>query len=179
MPRGRKNKYFTHVKPRLETIRAWRRRGLTEAEMCKNLGVGYSTFSVYKNDYIELQEVLKSGKEDAAAQVFNALFQRAVGFEYEEVQTVGTRSTRTGDEVVTRIRKIKKHVLPDVTAQIFYLKNRCSKDWNDRRQHEHSGPDGQALSPPVIHAYIPDNGRRVVRTGNAVNRIAGIDPDHT
>ncbi len=92
---------------------AWRRHGLTEAEICKNLGVGYSTFSVYKNDYIELQEVLKTGKEDAAAQVLNALFQRAVGFEYEEVQTVGTQNTRTGDEVVTRIRKIKKNVVPD------------------------------------------------------------------
>ena len=55
--------------------------------MCKNLGVGYSTFSVYKNDYIELQEVLKSGKEDADAQVESALFKRAIGYEFEEVKT--------------------------------------------------------------------------------------------
>ena len=30
----------------------------------------------------------------------------------------------------------------NVTAQIFYLKNRQPDKWSDRRQHEHTGKDG-------------------------------------
>lgn len=34
----------------------------------------------------------------------------------------------------------------NITAQIFYLKNRAPQDWRDRREHELSGPDGEAVS---------------------------------
>lgn len=33
----------------------------------------------------------------------------------------------------------------NVTAQIFYLKNRQPKKWRDRREHEVSGKDGKAI----------------------------------
>ena len=33
----------------------------------------------------------------------------------------------------------------NITAQIFYLKNRAPADWKDRRDHQHSGPDGGAI----------------------------------
>lgn len=33
----------------------------------------------------------------------------------------------------------KKHIAPDTTAQIFWLKNRKPGDWRDKQQVEHSG----------------------------------------
>lgn len=39
----------------------------------------------------------------------------------------------------------------NVTAQIFYLKNRQPDEWKDRREHEISGPDGG----PVKLNYLP------------------------
>ncbi len=33
----------------------------------------------------------------------------------------------------------------NVTAQIFYLKNRHPKKWRDRRHHEHTGKDGKPI----------------------------------
>ena len=34
---------------------------------------------------------------------------------------------------------LKKHVPPDTTAMIFWLKNRKKGEWRDRMDHEHSG----------------------------------------
>ncbi len=119
---GRNEKYKELVEPRLETIRAWRRNGLTEAEICENLGVGHTAFARYKLKYEELRDVLKEGKEDAIAQVENAHFKRAIGFEYEESKVI-----KEGDE--KRVETTRKYALPNVTAQIFILKNR-GVDWN-------------------------------------------------
>ncbi len=178
MKRGCKSKWASHVKGRLLTIKMWRQSGVIEKDICNNLGIHVDTLNVYKHKYPELSAALKLGKEDAIAKVVDALYKRAVGYEYEEERTVGIKA-KGKPLVIGRIEKIKKQVAPNVLAQIYYLKNRCPQYWRDRSQYEHSGPDGQPLRPPVIHAYIPDNGRGVARTGDTVNRIAGVDLDHT
>jgi len=158
--RGTVSKYYTHVKERLDTVRCWKAKGLTDEEIAGNLGISQQSLIRYKHAHCELREALKTGKADADAQVINALFKRAVGFEYEEVETVSQKSARSKTLRRARVRKTKKYILPDVVAQIFYLKNRCSGEWHDRQQHEIGGPDGMPLQTPVIHAYVPDNGRR-------------------
>ena len=40
------------------------------------------------------------------------------------------------------MEEIKKQVLPDTTAQIFFLKNRNPEDWKDRQDIAHSGSLG-------------------------------------
>ncbi len=160
MRAGRKSKWASHVEPRLDTIRTWRKVGFLEKEICERLGIGVSNFARYKLQYRELREALKAGKDDADAAVANALFKRAIGYEYEVTETVAVRDSVGKVTGKVQLRKTKKQMTPNVLAQIFYLKNRCSKDWHDRRQLEHGGPDGQPLRPPVIHAYIPDNGRK-------------------
>lgn len=83
--KGRKSKYDTHVAPRLQEIEWWCREGLTEIEICKRLDVAESTFNNYKREFSELMESLKKGKEIADYQVEDALFKRAVGYEYTEI----------------------------------------------------------------------------------------------
>jgi|GEM_PF-989496 len=178
MRAGRRSKWASHVEPRLETIRMWRKMGFLEKEICERLGVGVSNFARYKLQYRELREALKAGKDDADAKVVDALYRRAVGYEYEVMETIAIRDAEGKLTGKIQLRKTKKHVTPNVLAQIYYLKNRCPQYWRDRTQHEHSGRDGQPLRPPVIHAYIPDNGRGVVRTGDTANRIAGTNFNH-
>ena len=137
----------------------WRQQGVTQKDICVNLGISHQALARYKHAHSELCEVLKSGKEDAVAKVEDALYKRAVGYEYEETRTVGTK-TKGKPIVVGRIETIKKQVAPDVMAQMFYLQNRCSGSWRDRRHHLLSDAEGQPLRAPVIHAYIPDNGRK-------------------
>lgn len=156
MPAGRNNKYNSHVKPRLETIRAWRRRGLTDKEICENLGVGISNFSRYKNQHGELKEVLKYGKAEADAQVESALFKRAMGYEYEEVRTyIGNTGAGKGK---AKVEKTMRQVEPNVAAQIFYLKNRCYDRWQDRRGQELSGPEGKPLNMGNVLVVLGEEG---------------------
>ncbi|TFI66825.1 hypothetical protein CKN82_11215 [Carnobacterium divergens] len=85
MKKGRKSKYDTHVATRLKEIEWWCREGLTEFEICKRLNIAESTFNNYKKEFSELMESLKKGKEIADYQVEDALFKRAVGYEYTEI----------------------------------------------------------------------------------------------
>jgi len=152
---ARPNKYDTHVKDRLDTIKAWKRKGKTDKEIADDLGIDQSTLCDYKNKYPELTKALKTGKDDADALVENALFRRAIGYEYDEVTETVEKNTK-GKMVLVSRKIVKKFLPPDNIAIIFYLKNRVSEDWHDRKQFEHGGMDGKPLKN--VHIILPDNG---------------------
>lgn len=140
--KGRKDKWETHVADRLETIRAWRRKGLTEEEIAANLGIAQSTLTEHKLKHPELVDALKIGKEDADSIVEGALFKRARGYDVQELETT---TKPDGHQVV---KTTTKHILPDPTSMIFYLKNRRARDWNDRiaKEAEAAGEEGWVLT---------------------------------
>lgn len=122
-------KYPTHVKPRLKEILEWKGNGLTDEEIADNLGISRDTLINYKKRYPDFFDAIKTGKDAADCKVINAMFRRAIGYEYEEVSTV----VRDGPEGrTTETRTVRKQEAPNVTAQIFWLKNRCPQDWRDR-----------------------------------------------
>lgn len=126
---GRKEKYTTHVQPRLDSILAWRRKGLSEAQIAENLGVSVSQFNVYKQQFSELTDALRTGLDDAVSHVENALFKRCMGYEWDDVET-GTRN-KGQDEYTKTTHKV---IPPDTEAIKFYLKNRDSKEWKDKTE---------------------------------------------
>jgi len=125
-----KSKYETDVKPRLIEIEAWKRDGLTDEQICKNLGISVDTFYKYKIKYTEFSEALKKGKEVADIEVENALFKRAIGYRYKEkikeVKEIDGKKT-------VFIKEVEKEMPGDVGAQIFWLKNRKSSKWKDKQ----------------------------------------------
>lgn len=109
-------------------IEGWARDGLTDEQIAGNMGVSRSTLNSWKDKYPDILDSLKKGKEIVDRQVENALLKRALGYEYEEIKEkyeFGELSERT----IT-----KKQVVPDTTAQIFWLKNRKPKDWRDKQE---------------------------------------------
>jgi len=126
---GRKSKYHTHVEPRLKEIEAWARNGLTDEQIAKNLGVAYSTFRKYKDEYPAFSAALKKGKEVVDIEVENALLKRALGYEYEEVKTL---IEEVDGKRKKKIEKTTKHVPADVSAAIFWLRNRKGFVWSNR-----------------------------------------------
>ncbi len=125
-----KSKYETDVKPRLVEIEAWKRDGLTDEQICKNLGIVKDTFYKYKEKYTDFSDALKKGKEVADIEVENALFKRAIGYKYKEVikevkEIDGKKSTY--------VKEVIKEMPGDVAAQIFWLKNRKSSKWKDKQ----------------------------------------------
>ncbi|GIP57900.1 transposase [Paenibacillus woosongensis] len=140
--RGR-NKFHTHVEPKLLLIEAWARDGLIDEDIAKKLGVAYSTFRTYRDKFPALSAALKKGKEMADIEVENALFKRAVGYQYDEVtrEAVKDIDPETGDVITKMVetKRVTKEVQPDVTAQIFWLKNRRPEVWRDKQEIKHSG----------------------------------------
>ena len=109
-------------------IEGWARDGLTDEQIAKNIGISRSTLNEWKNKYSDISVALKNGKEVIDRQVENALLKRAIGYEYEEI------SEKFEGGVLTERKVTKKQVVPDTTAQIFWLKNRKPSVWRDKAQ---------------------------------------------
>lgn len=162
----RKTKYHSHVELKLLLIEAWARDGTIEEDIAKKLGVAYSTFRTYKERYSALSAALKRGQEVADVEVENALFKRAVGYQYDEVtREVGTvQDPETGELVKAMVvtKRVTKEVQPDVTAQIFWLKNRRPDKWRDKQEIGHSG--NVDINNPM-KGLTTDELRKLIRDG--------------
>ena len=124
---GRLNKYETHVKPQLALIKNWCKDGDIEETICKKLGIAVSSFNNYKRDHEELREALKNGKAEIDYMVENSLLKRALGYKYKEMHKT------TDEKGKTATKEVIKEIAPDVTAQIFWLKNRKTEQWRDKQ----------------------------------------------
>lgn len=111
-------------------IEGWARDGLTDEQIAKNIGISRSTLNVWKDRYSDISDALKRGKDVIDRQVENALLRRALGYEYEEVKE------KFEDGEITERIVTKKEVVPDTTAQIFWLKNRKPDKWRDKPGYE-------------------------------------------
>lgn len=126
-----KGKYTDWITPEgLLKIEGWARDGLTDEQIAKNIGISRSTLNVWKDRYSDISDALKKGKDVIDRQVENALLKRALGYEYEEVKE------KFEDGVITERTVTKKEVVPDTTAQIFWLKNRKPDKWRDKPGYE-------------------------------------------
>lgn len=110
-------------------IEGWARDGLTDEQIAHNMNISRQTLNEWKRKYPSISDTLKKGKEVIDRQVENALLKRALGYRYDEVTYE--------DGVETK--RVTKEVQPDVTAQIFWLKNRKPNEWRDKQNIEHSG----------------------------------------
>lgn len=141
MARGKYQDWLTSEG--LLKLEAWARDGLTDEQIAKNMGISRSTLAEWKKKYSDISDTLKKGKEVVDIEVENALLKRALGYKYVEVtkERVTELNPRTGEPesklVVTK--EVVKEVQPDVTAQIFWLKNRKPDVWRDKRDFELSG----------------------------------------
>lgn len=130
---------WKQVEEKIFLVECWAREGLTDEQIANNLGIAPSTFYEYKNQHPEFSEALKKGKEVVDFEVENALLKRALGYEYEEKTYELRYNERLNKNVETLTKRVVKHVMPDTTAQIFWLKNRQPRKWRDKQQIEHSG----------------------------------------
>lgn len=95
--------------------------GFTDSEMAEMFQVSRSTLSLWKSKHVEFRESLSKWKKLADDRVEKTLYERALGTTVKEVKT-------SVDGNVTTI----KQVPGDVTAMIFWLKNRNPAEWRDR-----------------------------------------------
>lgn len=126
--------------------RALARRGLSEKEIAKEIGIALSTLNEWGKKYPEFSDALKEGKSESDSAVENALFKRAVGYEYEEIRVIAAPESKnpSGKQKPMKIEKTAKHVPGDVGAMTLWLKNRRPDLWRDARkiEQELTGKEG-------------------------------------
>lgn len=135
MASGKYHKWITAEG--LIRVEGWATDGLTDEEIAKNMGVTAVTLYSWKKKFPQFEFALKQGKEVVDRKVEKTLLQRALGYDYEERET-WVEGSEDGEKK-TRTKITRRHALPDVTAQIFWLKNRRPVEWRDRKDIAVSG----------------------------------------
>ena len=102
--------------------------GATDDQIADFFEVSTRTIHRWKHEHPDFCHALKVGKEDADARVERSLYQKAVGYEQEEVKIFMPAGA---EEPVYAPFTAK--VAPDTTAAIFWLKNRRPKEWRDKQ----------------------------------------------
>ena len=121
-------------------IQGWARDGLSDEQVAKNMGVSRSTLNVWREKYPDISDALKEGKEVADRIVENALFKSAQGYMVKVKKPIkihvieyasGTgRKKKEYDKIVQG--EEEQWIPGQVTAQIFWLKNRKPEKWRDK-----------------------------------------------
>lgn len=137
MAKGKYEQWLTEEG--LLQLEAWARNGLTDEQIAANMGVNVATLYRYKQSYCEICNALKRGKEVIDIQVENALLKRALGYTYKETTREAQFNPQTEQYEMVVTKEVTKEVVPDTTAQIFWLKNRKPEEWRDKKDVEHSG----------------------------------------
>lgn len=106
--RGPKSKYQPGITPKV--VNALAKAGLIDTEISAVLGINKATLNRWKTAHPEMRDSLKEGKDDVDERVEQALYRNALGLDEHN------RHTR----------------VPNVTAQIFWLKCRKRDQYGDK-----------------------------------------------
>ncbi len=126
-------------------LEAWARDGLTDEQIAQNMGITRRTLENWKSKHLPIFHTLKKGKDIVDTQVENALLKRALGYEVTEVKTV---ESAKGTVTTTTV----KEVAPDVTAGIFWLKNRQRPKWGDKQVEKTESEENQSIIFEIMPA---------------------------
>lgn len=124
--------------------------GATNEEIADAFGVSQRTIIRWSKEYESFRKALGEGKGVSDAKVIRSLYQRAIGYDYEETKQIIIEN-KDGSKS-KRIEKKKKHVAPDVVAQIFWLKNRQRGQWCDRPENIQDN----TVEAEQTQVYIPE-----------------------
>lgn len=127
-PKGRPPTYRKEFAKQAEKLAAL---GATDQEVADFFDVSVRTVHRWKHDHNEFCHSLKDGKESADERVVRSLYHRAVGYEQEDVKIFMPASS-----AVPIYAPFRAKVAPDVTACIFWLKNRRPDQWRDKPEGE-------------------------------------------
>lgn len=103
--------------------------GYSDSELALFFEVTEETIRVWKLRHAEFSGAVKEGKDLADARVARRLYERAIGYEHEDVYP----SSYQGEVTLTPIRK---YYPPDTAAATLWLKNRQPARWRDKQEHE-------------------------------------------
>lgn len=116
----------------LTLLRGWARRGLTDEQIAKKMGVSPRTLYRWKTSYSPICQALKKSKAVCDDEIEESLYKSASGYFVDETKTY---IDELPDGTVKKHKEVfKKWIPPQTAAQIFWLKNRRPDDWREHRK---------------------------------------------
>lgn len=103
--------------------------GKTDKQVAEIVGVCEKTLNNWKGKHPEFLQALRKSKQIADDLVAASLFSRAVGYSHEEEKVFCHEGCIITHDTI-------KQYPPDVTAAIFWLKNRQPKQWREKQPGE-------------------------------------------
>lgn len=152
MAKGKYQEWLTE--DGLLLLRKWARNGLTDEQIAENIGINAATLYTWKSKYNEIDKALKKTKDIYDSEVEEALENAALG--YFRTEREWRRDPETGEMVL--YREYERWFKPDVTAQIFWLKNRDKLHWRDKQEIQMDVDEdvtGVIALPDVLPAEQP------------------------
>jgi len=137
------------------------KKGSSIKSACAASGIDKSTFYEWKKLKADFPDIIKKAMAIPDMKVENALYKSAImGHSYTETEykTV-PKKDGTGLKKIP-VKKVKKFIVPNVTAQIFWLKNRCPEEFKDKTEHEHTGVVSLILSDKFLPKSDKDDGNK-------------------
>lgn len=105
------------------------------------MGISRETFYRWKEQFSDICDAIKKGKEVIDFEVEQALLKRALGYSYTETRKEIDANGKK------RVIVTEKHVEADTAAQIFWLRNRKPNKWRNNPE----APEG---SDDKLNAYL-------------------------
>ena len=119
-----------HLDGKLKAISEMVSKRATQRQVAEYLGITEKTIIKLRKVHPKLDTAFQFGDEELKDSLVDAMYKRAIGFEYEETQTV-IEETKTGTK--KRMTKYKKKSLPDITAIKYLLITKFGIDYNEKK----------------------------------------------
>lgn len=105
--------------------------GATDQEMADFFEIEVRTLYRWKHDHDGFCQALKAGKQVADDRVERSLYQKAIGYEQDEVKIF-----MPGGADAPVYAPFRAKIAPDTTAAIFWLKNRRGDQWREKSEQD-------------------------------------------
>jgi len=116
---------------RIKSIQEMVARRIIQKDIAKAMNLSENTLIKLKRAHPRLNQAFINGDNELKYKLMDALFQRAVGMEYEEIQTI-IEETPSGTK--KKLVKTKKKALPDFNAIKYLLIIKFGREYNERKE---------------------------------------------
>ena len=151
-----------------ETIEKLCSLGHIDFEIAGFFGIGVPHLAKWRAMRPDIAAAFKAGKDVADERVERSLYSRATGYSYEAVKIFNDKGA------VTQVPYVE-HCPPDTVACIFWLKNRRTEFWKDKREIVATG-DGKNLNDLTndeLDRQVVEALRRAQELTRQVGELAG------
>ena len=119
------------LEDKIATVQELVSQRIVQSKIADALGITEKTLIKMKQLHPRINQAFVNGDTELESKLVDAIYQRAVGMEYEEIQTI-IEETKTGTK--KKIVKSKKKALPDFNAAKYLLAIKFGRKYNEKKE---------------------------------------------